>query len=188
MIDSRFQLIYITTPHFWKGEADAINRLMDEQDFVLHLRKPNATENEVTTLLNQILPMFYARIVLHEHFHLCADFQLRGAHLNSRCNVLPDGFSGTVSRSCHSLEELEIYNKQNFNYLTLSPIFDSISKKGYASNFTVEELKKAANDGIINHKTIALGGVTTNRLPILKDIGFGGAALLGDVWKKWNTL
>ncbi|MDD6809054.1 MAG: thiamine phosphate synthase, partial [Bacteroidales bacterium] len=47
-----------------------------------------------------------------------------------------------LSVSCHSLEELSAH-KAKFDYLFLSPIFDSISKKGYSGRFTREQLLEA---------------------------------------------
>lgn len=185
---SEFKLIYITTPNFWQGEAEAIVSLMEHSDnFVLHLRKPEAAESDIVALLESIPKVFYPRIVLHSCFHLCEQYGLRGIHLNSRENTIPKHFSGTISRSCHTLEELVLYNQQQYDYLTLSPIFDSISKVGYQSAFTPEVIAKAVEQGIINRRTIALGGVTRASLPLLQTMGFGGAAMLGEIWKPWNT-
>jgi thiamine-phosphate pyrophosphorylase len=67
--------------------------------------------------------------------------------------------------------------------VSLSPIYDSISKQGYRAAFTREELLKAAQDGIIDNKVYALGGVTFSRLEEVKALGFGGAMILGDAWR-----
>ena len=64
----------------------------------------------------------------------------------------------------------------------LSPIFDSISKQGYAAAFTKEELADASRRGVIDERVIALGGVTPKHLGELARIGFGGGAFLGHVW------
>lgn len=63
----------------------------------------------------------------------------------------------------------------------LSPIFDSISKHGYGSAFSHETLRKAAAEGIIDEKVVALGGVTPENAGWLEKLGFGGAAMLGCV-------
>ena len=86
-----------------------------------------------------------------------------------------------LSVSCHSLEELSAH-KAKFDYLFLSPIFDSISKKGYSGRFTREQLLEARDNGLIDKKIIALGGITAGNIPIIRDLGFGGVAVLGSVW------
>lgn len=68
-------------------------------------------------------------------------------------------------------------------YLSLSPIFDSISKQGYHAAFTHEQLAEARRAGIIDHRVLALGGVTFARLPEVEAMGFGGAMILGDAWR-----
>ena len=69
--------------------------------------------------------------------------------------------------------------KNDYDYLFLSPIFDSISKVGYKSAFTEDMLKDASAKGVIDEKVVALGGVTFNRIPYLKELNFGGAAMMG---------
>ena len=93
----------------------------------------------------------------------------------------PQGFRGLVSRSCHSLEELEEHAADD--YLFLSPIFDSISKVGYTARFTAESLLEAAARGIVNDRVLALGGVRPEYLPRIRAYGFGGAALMGCIWQ-----
>ncbi len=65
----------------------------------------------------------------------------------------------------------------------LSPVFDSISKPGYGSRFSTEELREAAGKGLINAKVYALGGVDPSRFAELEALGFGGVALLGAAWQ-----
>jgi thiamine-phosphate pyrophosphorylase len=64
----------------------------------------------------------------------------------------------------------------------LSPIFDSISKVGYKSAFTNDELLKASKDGIIDERVIALGGITPDKIPYLRELNFGGVAMLGSIY------
>ena len=120
------------------------------------------------------------RIVIHDFFELAEPYCLKGIHLNARRSTVPDGYEGHVSRSCHSLEEVKRY-KSICGYVFLSPIFDSVSKQGYASAFTDETLKQASSDGVIDGKVVALGGVTPDKISYLRQLGFGGAAMLGCV-------
>jgi thiamine-phosphate pyrophosphorylase len=101
--------------------------------------------------------------------------------------VPPAGYHGCLSAACHSLEEVAM-QKPKVDYLFLSPIFDSISKQGYASGFRREVLQQAQADGLIDAQVMALGGVTLERIPQLATWGFGGVALLGDVWGRLNDL
>jgi thiamine-phosphate pyrophosphorylase len=68
--------------------------------------------------------------------------------------------------------------------VTLSPVFDSISKAGYNSGFTYATLKEASKKGIIEGNVIALGGISTSNIASIVDMGFGGVAVLGAVWNR----
>jgi thiamine monophosphate synthase len=92
------------------------------------------------------------------------------------------GWKGSISRSCHSFEEIKEW-KDRCNYLSLSPIYDSISKQGYLSAFSREQIEKAVAEGIIDNKVLALGGVTFDKVEEVERLGFGGAMVLGDAWR-----
>ncbi|MBQ8501615.1 MAG: bifunctional hydroxymethylpyrimidine kinase/phosphomethylpyrimidine kinase [Bacteroides sp.] len=173
--------IAITQPHFIPHEAARIASLLAGGIDLVHIRKPDATEAEVVRLLNDIPDIYVSRLVLHDHHELALRHGLGGIHLNSRHPHAPQGFKGRISRSCHSLQEVR-QHKAACDDLFLSPIFDSISKQGYASRFTREELLAARSEGIIDEKVIALGGVTEEKLPELEALGFGGGAMLGALW------
>ena len=87
-----------------------------------------------------------------------------------------------LTRSCHSLDEIVRY-KQEYDYLFLSPIFDSISKVGYTSQFSHDELLRASSMGIIDSRVVALGGVTPDKIAYLEQLGFGGAAMCGAIYR-----
>ena len=181
------RFIVITSPTFLAGEAFYIRRLFELGLDVLHLRKPSASAAECAGLIDEVPERWRGRIVVHDHFWLCRDYGLMGVHLNSRHPELPAGFRpGSVSASCHSLAEAA-RRKPGLTYITLSPVFDSISKQGYRAAYTAEELDRAAADGTIDSRVVALGGVSLANIPQLRRWHFGGAALLGDVWERAGT-
>lgn len=177
------KLAVITTPAFFGGEEELVRRLFDSGLERLHLRKPGATREELARFLDSLRASDRARIVLHDHFGLCLRYGCAGVHLNSRNPSLPAELEGvSVSRSCHSLEELEAW-KESCNYLFLSPIYDSISKEGYGSAFPRKELEKARESGLLDSRVYALGGVSLEHIDELRGLGFGGVAVLGSLWQ-----
>ena len=177
--------ITITSPDFISGEAIFINKLFLQGLDLLHIRKPDASLEAYKRLLLQIPKHWYSRIVLHEHFALAEEFGLHGIHLNRRCSQVSDSFCGSISCSCHTIEEV-ITQKDSKDYVFLSPIFDSISKVGYHAAFSPTSLKQAAIENVIDEKVIALGGITANNISLVKEWHFGGVALLGDIWKRMS--
>ena len=61
------KLVIISKEYFFSEEANWINQMMNEFEFILHIRKPFASELETEKLLQQIEQSFYKRIVLHDH-------------------------------------------------------------------------------------------------------------------------
>ena len=59
--------------------------------------------------------------------------------------------------------------------------------ENYNSAYTAEELRAADKAGIIDKKVIALGGIDVDNILEVKDFGFGGAAILGALWNKFDT-
>ena len=177
------KLIVITSPQFVRCETEILSSLFDAGLEILHLRKPESTEQELEKLIAGLPGCYLQRIVIHDHFPLAARWGLRGIHLNSRHPLPPPFHQGSISCSCHSIAEV-CERKPSCDYLFLSPIFDSISKQGYRAGFPSDVLQQAHHKGIIDDKVMALGGVEFSRLPQLRQWGFGGAAMLGDIWQR----
>lgn len=180
------QLIVITPPEFLPAEGETIATLLHHGIWRVHLRKPHASAEEMARLIEGIAEQWRDRLVIHDHFELATRYSLKGIHLNGRNPDAPQDYRGSRSCSTHSTDELA-ERLPTVDYAFLSPIFDSISKKGYRAAFTERELQAARQKGLIGPKVFALGGVSAERLATLKTYGFGGAALLGDVWEKAGT-
>ena len=176
--------IVITLPEFFDGEAQAITDKFEAGLEILHLRKPGSTVESMRALLDAIPARWHGRIVIHDHFELIKEYGLKGVHLSSRNPLPPTGWTGHVSTSCHSIDELARRKSEGYAYLSLSPIFDSVSKVGYKAAFTPEQLRQAAADGIIDSSVMALGGITRDNTQQAIEYGFGGVMVLGDAWRK----
>lgn len=175
------KIIAITTPKVIDEDAYIIKSLLDKGVDIVHLRKPESCIDDCRKLLSTLDAEYRASIVIHDYPELYSEFSLRGIHINRNITTLPEGYNGLKTRSCHSLEEVVRY-KSEYDYLLLSPIFDSISKVGYRSTFNEDVLQRASTSGIIDSKVIALGGVTLDKISYLKGLNFGGAAMVGAIY------
>ncbi len=180
------KLILITSPTYFVEEDKIITSLFEEGLDILHLRKPDTAPMFAERLLTLIPEQYHKRIVVHGHFYLKEEFRLKGIHLNLRNPNAPDHYKGHISCSCHSLEEIK-ERKRNYDYVFMSPVFDSISKQNYNAQYSPEEIKKAHKQGIIDKKVYALGGIDVHNIKEVKKYGFGGAAIMGAIWQKFDT-
>lgn len=181
------KLIVITHPQFLPDESLLIRCAIDAGADYMHLRKPQASCGELEKLLQQIPVEYHNCIVLHDWHELSQHYAVGGIHINARNNKVstqrPDV---RLSRSCHTLEEVA-QHKTLYEYLFLSPIYDSISKVGYKAAFTHEQLMQASTSGIIDHRVIALGGISAANIERTMQYRFGGVAIMGCLWNDANT-
>lgn len=149
--------ILFSHPNVLEHEMELIDKEMESGNWdVFHLRKPDLSEKELHELYEKLSDEVRVKTVLHHRF----------------------------KGSCHSFEEVENLEGK-IEYCFLSPVYDSISKRGYQSNFDKEELKEfLKKDRSI--KVIGLGGVTEENYMELLEMGFDGGAFLGSVWRKYN--
>lgn len=180
------KLIAITPENTLTGEHDYIRHIFESGFDYVHIRKPSFGPDDMREYLSQIPDKYYPRLTLHSLPGIASAMGIGGIHLNSRMPVVPTAFSGKLSRSCHTLREIEPSKITAFEYVFLSPIFDSISKTGYMSTFAPGQLDEASHRGIINSRIVALGGMTSQNMRFLKKWNFGGAAFLGYLFNSAN--
>lgn len=175
-------LIGITDAKMLPGEGRLIEAALAGGADYVHIRKPGASDDDVRRLLLDIAPAYRHRLVLHDCYALASEYGLRGIHVNGRHSDAEAAGCRLVSRGCHTLDEVAS-EKGKYDYLFLSPIYDSISKPGYRAAFDPATLQEAARAGIIDSKVVALGGITPGNAAEAMGYGFGGVAVLGYLWR-----
>jgi thiamine-phosphate pyrophosphorylase len=179
------RLILETLPAFFVEEDKILTILFEEGLDILHLRKFEMLSVYSERLLTLIPNKYYKRIVIHDHFYLKDDFNLMGIHLNQYNSVKPQDYSGHVSSTCFSKEQVK-NEKKNYDYVFLTPVYDSISRKEIHALYTSEQLRAAATEKIIDHKVMAMGGICLDNVMEVRDFGFGGIVVYGDLWNKFD--
>ena len=183
------RLIVISSERDLANESTLLEQLLAAGLPTLHLRKPAASQASLQALLDRLDPMFYPRLVLHQHPSLVEKYALGGMHLSETSrqklsrNELRDlrvrlkAQRQSLSTSVHTPETLAT-TADDFDYVLYSPVFPSISKPGYAPRRAVRVQGMQITPDIIG-----LGGVCAENLSQLWTLGYQGAAFLGYVWK-----
>ncbi|WP_276166179.1 thiamine phosphate synthase [Zobellia alginiliquefaciens] len=180
------------------NELELLNKLFQEGLEYYHLRKPNKDYEGHLAYLKRIDKKYHNRIITHLHHELISEFDLKGIHFQEqkRRTIFQSGREKkqstdetikayisslgaerakvkTISSSFHEPEQLQDCTFA-FDYHLLSPVFSSISKKGYEGRgFDVNHIDK---------KIIGMGGVTQNNLLEIQKLGFQGVGVLGGIW------
>ena len=137
MINS-LKITVISSPNFKNQEAVMITRLMEAGLEKFHLRKPEASSNEIASLLEEIPSIHHPKIIIHRKIELLEDYKLGGYH--HRSDEKLKEISSSRSRSLHKPRELEI-ETDILDYVFLGPVFSSVSKAGYKPKMSLSQLK-----------------------------------------------
>ncbi|TKC59033.1 thiamine phosphate synthase [Pedobacter hiemivivus] len=179
------KLIVISDPVYFKDEAHLINQLFDAGMLLFHLRKEGFSRQAYAALIDGIDKRFHDRIALHQFHELVVDFpSLNRLHYPEwlRKETIVKGLpiamgNYTHSTSIHHLDELN--DLTGFDYTFYGPVFNSISKPGYAG---IANIDFVLPRHIHSPKIIALGGITAEKIDPVKQMGFDGFAVLGAIW------
>ncbi|MFC5875326.1 thiamine-phosphate pyrophosphorylase [Chryseobacterium arachidis] len=181
-------IIVITPEEFVQQESEIINELFLEGLDLLHIRKPFVNSKEIADFIHKINPEFHHQLVLHSHHHLAEDFDISRLHFREidRQNGLHQFFKNKIIST--SVHEIETFNELNesWEYAFISPVFPSISKKGYGENSNIlNDIKKRNNSNV---KLMALGGINENNIQEVFESDIDGVALLGAIWESNEPL
>ena len=179
------KLIIMTKSTFFVEEDKILTTLFEAGLDNLHLYKPGAEPVYSERLLTLLPEEYYGRITVHDHFYLKQEFRLRGIHLNNCQAEPPIGYRGNISRTCHAIEELK-EAKRHSNYVFLKTLFDSQSNPKDKSTLTIEQLREASRRGLIDKRVYAMGGINLDNISTLKELGFGGVVICGDLWNRFD--
>ncbi|XZF15475.1 thiamine phosphate synthase [Chitinophagaceae bacterium MMS25-I14] len=173
-------------------EAEIISQCLQNGLDRLHLRKPGYTQADYDRYIRHIDKNYHSRIVLHNAFDLVNEYHLGGIHMNADIRQNPSMITHIcslapvpLSASFHTWEEIE-NDEMSYQYVFISPVFQSISKKDYGPNIDLAGAAafKAKTEAQNRYcpSIVGLGGVGAENIMQLKDNDFDGAALLGAVW------
>ncbi len=181
------KLFVISNPKNFPQEAQLINQLFEAGMNCFHLRKPGKNAAEINDLIQHIDPENHPKIALHQHHFLVGKNSIKRLHFTEEIRNKTEGKDlqqlkqqgFTLSTSVHQAEMIS--EMQQFDYVFLSPVFNSISKAGYAgfanASFTIQKSVKQP-------EVIALGGIDATTIHQLKTMDFDGAAVLGTIWQQ----
>ena len=187
--------LLLTPPEFIPDEVQILEQLFEAGLTTLHVRKPNASLEQIEDFIRQFKPQYMKRLVLHSQYQLMAKYNIKGIHLTTHVweelqeqgqlkeYIRPVQRRGlTVSASVHKFEEI-LKMPSKLDYAFLSPFFDSISKPGYKAAISPEVVEDFVFNNSKVPPIVALGGIEQNNIHSLKNKNIAGVALLGSVWQ-----
>jgi thiamine-phosphate pyrophosphorylase len=184
------KLMVLTSSPEVENEVIYIKQMLDAGLPTLHLRKPTSSIDYLKKVLDGLSSEHHKKILLHTHYGLLWDYNLKGIHLSKadrqrkykawltyhalklrRPNILR-------STSCSSISTLaESYNA--YDYIMLTPVFTGVQE--HRPTFSRGTLKVIAKK--YPERIIARGGASANNIEKAVEIGFNGIAFHNSIWK-----
>src|SRR5690349_12284558 len=130
MMGIDFLIAVLTLPGSFGGEAECLEDLLEGGVERLHLRKPEMSLLELERLVSRLAPRWASRLVLHYQPQLALRYGIPQVHGPVK---MGEGTGLRVSTSVHSWAEFAAL-PEDLEYAFISPLFDSISKRGYLAN------------------------------------------------------
>ncbi len=186
----KFKLILISDENFSVEDIPFIKWALANGLDRFHLRKKEANQELVNTLLAEFSEAERTKISVHYHhanetvLSLKVGLHFSLDHLNKFTTANEIKATPKIARinsySIHRWQELQEI-PDYVDYVFISPVFPSISKPGYSNENLLLSSRLVLQETQI--EVIALGGIQSTQLTELQALGFAGAAILGAVWK-----
>lgn len=173
-------VIAITQNNALPNEAALCVQLLELGILRVHIRKPEWSTKQLIDLVMEIPEQYRKRLVIHRNVDAATETGVGGLHLPYHELItgklsLPSGMS--LSTSAHSWEEAQAAVKL-CSYCFVSPVYDSISKKGYGANEHLTDVPPALRQ----KQVYALGGIHPGNCLEAIEMGYTGVATLGYLW------
>ena len=191
------KLIVISNTKGTYPETRLVTELFDNGLDTLHLRKPSFSTHKIEEYLNQIPEPYWSKIILHSKHKLAIKYSVKGIHYtrkhrNKKIRLwLMEKYLKRkipklkITTSFHSLDSLTEETKK-YDYVLLSPVFDSISKSKYQGRFNDQNFRVFLKK--VKHKVYALGGISEDKIDKVKTMDFSGVAVHGAIWESENPI
>ncbi|MBI5418253.1 thiamine phosphate synthase [Candidatus Poribacteria bacterium] len=184
----KFPLLYlITSSQLFKNKKDffnAINLAIRAGIDVIQLREKDFSTLELFNTACKIKEMIGSKntiLIINDRIDIMLASGADGVHLGWKSLSVERtrdliGSDKIIGISMHSLDEIKNIGNKPIDYLTLSPIFPTPSKKDLLSPLGLETLRNAVKCS--SFPIIALGGIDKNNIKDVFKTGASGAAFI----------
>ena len=191
------KIVVISQSKVIENEHQIIQQLFEAGLGTLHVRKPRFRTKQLIEYLEKIPHQFHNRIIIHSHHNLASKYNLQGVHY-TRLHLEPNFrnwwrekklsfIKRKLVRTCSHNKLASLYDQSEiaYDYVFLSPIFDSITGK-YQSGFYEDAIKAAVQKTGL--KIVARGGIDVTRVEKVNELGLDGLALYSCLWNSKDPL
>ncbi len=170
--------------------VEVVSRFVSAGGRMVSLRPGGADDKSVMELGRELSALLFSVrgvFLMHRRPDLALLLGADGVHLPSR-GLSPRevkrllGPSAVMGRSCHDGDEVGRAISRGETFVTLGPLFESLSKKGYGPSLGVDEFRAIADEAVDGDLPVyALGGVLPENGGQCLEAGAYGLAVVGGI-------
>jgi len=144
---------------------------------------------EKAKAIKKILSPYQIPLIINDTIEVALAVDAEGLHIGQ--NDIPYqearkllGKDKIIGLSVETMKQLEEANTWEVDYLALSPVFSTNTKKDIAKPWGLEGVKKAVN--ITQKPLVAIGGINLENIASLFDLGIQSAAVVSAICSAKN--
>lgn len=189
------KILLYTLPYRVSDETNKINKLFNEGLEELHIRKPLYSINQLRRFIKQIEVQYHSKIVIHNHYSLIREFDLKGIHVKQSYfnNLLGKiiyflkhkNRKYKISVSIDPLRKTKI-NTAYFDEVSIGPIYQKFSESNLRKRVNYFELNRIVSSLKVPFNFF--GGISQDNLGYLNTMKPNGIILQTGIWKSANLL
>ncbi|MDR4494462.1 MAG: thiamine phosphate synthase [Nitrospirales bacterium] len=167
--------------------ASVLTQVLEAGGRFIQLREKDLTTRALCRLARDLTPILsahHAQWIINDRIDLALALCTSGVHL--RTSSLPTavarrllGPEQLIGVSTHSLDEIKAAESEGADFVVLGPMYDTLSKRMYGDPLGLNILENACRRSRI--PIYAIGGVTPERVPELRESGAYGVAVISSI-------
>ncbi len=182
--------LYLVTDRRLSGDRDIewiIEEAVKGGVTMVQLREKDLDTREFVNLglrLKNILKPYNVPLIINDRIDVALAIDADGVHIGqsdmpyetARRLLGPDKIIGL---SIENMEQLEIANRLDVDYVALSPIFSTTTKTDTATPWGLDGAEEFVKRSI--HPSVAIGGINNNTATAVKSTGVDGIAVVSAI-------
>lgn len=190
-----FHLLLVTDRSVVRGRSlpSALQEAVDAGVPAIQLRERDLPTRELFLLAQQVHATTRGRavpLIINDRVDLAVALDLDGVHLRATSLPVPVarrvvGEHRLVGVSAHSVEEVQRAGDEGADYVILGPIFETPSKREFGAPLGLTVLAAACRHSSV--PVFAIGGITRERIEVVRDAGAFGVAMIGGILARENV-
>ena len=167
--------------------ADAVRLALEGGVRAVQLREKDLPIREMLLLaqeLRTITKEFGARLFINDRVDVARAVNADGVHLGHQSMPVQAvrktvGKNMLIGVSTHSIEEARAAESGGADFITIGPVFDTLSKSSFGSPVGLSVIREAKNE--LNIPFYALGGIKSGNIVKVVGAGASGAAMISAI-------